>query len=55
MPGVVWLTIGILATDGFALQLKLKRDAGAAVRDKEAGVYCAYVPVGGAVTVRDTS
>jgi len=48
---VVWLTVGLLAEDGFALQLKLKRDDGSREKDKATGVYYVYRPVGGAITL----
>jgi len=47
----VWVTIGLLATDGLALQLKLKRADKPRERDRILGVWCAYHPVGGALTV----
>lgn len=49
----VWVTVGGLAGAGLALQLKLKRLDRPAERDKEAGVWYPYVPVGGALAVRD--
>lgn len=51
-PGILWVTVGILAADGIAVQLKLKRAETATVKDKSVGVYWVYYPVGGAVTVR---
>lgn len=53
-PAVVWVTIGILASNGFALQLKLKRNDQSREKDKTTGVYYVYMPVGGAVTVLDS-
>ncbi|KAK9815647.1 hypothetical protein WJX72_007380 [[Myrmecia] bisecta] len=53
LPLVIWLTVGLLATDGFALQLKLKRAEKATHRDKLAGVWYVYHPVGGAITLLD--
>ncbi|KAF5841932.1 hypothetical protein DUNSADRAFT_10103 [Dunaliella salina] len=50
-PPIVWVTIGLLATDGLALQLKLKRADKPRERDRVLGVWCAYHPVGGALTV----
>ena len=47
----LWVTVGLLAQDKFALQLRLKKVRAAAERDKEAGVWNVYVPVGGAITV----
>ena len=52
VPPVVWLTVGLLATDGVVLQLKLKRNDAALEKDKQSGVYHVYYPVGGALTVR---
>lgn len=49
----VWLTVGSLAGSGLALQLKLKRLDRPSERDREAGVWFPYVPVGGALAVRD--
>lgn len=47
----LWVTVGLLAQDKFALQLRLKKDRAAAERDKGSGVWNVYVPVGGAITV----
>ena len=49
----VWVTVGGLAGSGLALQLKLKRLDRPSERDKTAGVWYPYVPVGGALAVRD--
>jgi len=49
----VWLTVGGLAGSGLALQLRLKRLDRPSERDKDAGVWFPYVPVGGALAVRD--
>ena len=49
----VWLTVGGLGSSGLALQLKLKRLDRPSERDREAGVWFPYVPVGGALAVRD--
>ncbi|GBF95610.1 hypothetical protein Rsub_08592 [Raphidocelis subcapitata] len=51
-PEALWLTVGLLATDGLALQLRLKRAAKPAERDPVMGAWCAYQAVGGAVTTR---
>lgn len=45
--------MGGLAGSGLALQLKLQRQERPSERDREAGVWLAYVPVGGALAVRD--
>lgn len=50
-PPVVWVNIGLLAEDGVVLQLKLKRAEKPRERDRVAGVWYAYHPVGGALTV----
>lgn len=50
---VVWLTVGGLAGSGLALQLKLKRLDRPSDRDKETGVWLPYVPIGGALSVRN--
>ena len=49
----VWLTVGSLGGSGLALQLKLNRLDRPEERDKDAGVWFPYVPVGGALAVRD--
>ncbi|GAB4819300.1 hypothetical protein N2152v2_006346 [Parachlorella kessleri] len=49
----VWLTVGSLAGDGMALQLKLKRLDKPSERDKVQGLWYPYVPVAGALSVRD--
>ncbi|KAL4451614.1 hypothetical protein ABPG75_007276 [Micractinium tetrahymenae] len=49
----MWLTVGSLAGSGLALQLKLKRLDRPSERDREAGVWFPYVPVGGALAVCD--
>ncbi|KAF8056136.1 Zmynd10 [Scenedesmus sp. PABB004] len=49
-PAALWLTVGLLAADGFALQLRLKRAERPSERDRQAGWF-AYHPVGGAITV----
>jgi hypothetical protein len=49
----MWLTVGGLAGSGLALQLKLKRLDKPSERDKEAGGWYSYVPIGGALAVRD--
>uniref|UniRef100_A0A7R9Z7P6 Uncharacterized protein n=1 Tax=Chlamydomonas euryale TaxID=1486919 RepID=A0A7R9Z7P6_9CHLO len=52
LPPVVWLTVGLLATDGVVLQLKLKRTDKPTQRDKMTGTWNVYYPVGGALTVK---
>ena len=52
IPAGVWLTVGLLAQDGFALQLKLKRTT--APRERDEGVWYVYHVVGGAITVLTT-
>ena len=54
LPPAVWLTAGLLATDGAALQLRLRRvggDGADAVR--VGGGWAAYACVGGALTVKE--
>jgi hypothetical protein len=86
VPSGLWLTAGLLAADGFALQLRLRKAdkvgwcclffggghsaAGAPPtharasactrvqpkeRDRAEGGWCAYHPVGGAITVLSTA
>ena len=45
--------MGGLAGSGLALQLKLKRLDRPSERSKERGVWYPYVPVGGALAVRE--
>lgn len=52
-PSGLWLTAGLLAQDGFALQLKLKRTEAPKERDKQEGNWYIYHPVGGAITLAD--
>ncbi|KAG2497473.1 hypothetical protein HYH03_004627 [Edaphochlamys debaryana] len=49
---VLWVTVGLLAVDGLALQIKLKKAPKPKERDRVAGVWYAYHPVAGALTVR---
>lgn len=51
MPQGLWVTVGLLAQDKFALQLRLKRKNGCRERNAEAGIYYLYSPVGGALTI----
>ncbi|PNW79580.1 hypothetical protein CHLRE_08g358751v5 [Chlamydomonas reinhardtii] len=48
---VLWVTVGLLAVDGLALQVKLKKAPKPKERDRVAGVWYAYHPVAGALTV----
>ena len=50
---VIWLTVGLLAVDGFVLQLKLKRAAKPKERDAASGTWYCYHAVGGALTIAD--
>ena len=50
---VIWLTIGLFATDGFALQLKLKKGEQRMERDETRGSWNVYHPVGGAINLAD--
>jgi len=51
VPAGLWLTVGLLAKDGFALQLRLKRCDAPTERDRATGAWDAYHVVGGAITV----
>ncbi|KXZ43602.1 hypothetical protein GPECTOR_85g332 [Gonium pectorale] len=48
---VLWVTVGLLAVDGLVLQVKLKKAPKPKERDRVAGVWYAYHPVAGALTV----
>lgn len=52
LPSAMWVTVGLLARDGFAAQLKLKRTPGVheAYRCAKTGVHWVYEPSGGFVT-----
>jgi hypothetical protein len=52
LPNAMWVTVGLLARDGFALQLKLKKTPGVheAYRCAKTGVYWVYEPSGGFLT-----
>ena len=45
--------LGSLAGDGMALQLKLKRLDKPSERDKVQGLWYPYVPVAGALSIRE--
>lgn len=53
MATAMWVTVGLLARDGFALQVKLKKTKGVheAYRCGKTGLYYVYEPAGGAITV----
>jgi hypothetical protein len=55
LPSAMWVTVGLLARDGFALQVKLKRCAKAheAYRCQRTGLFWVYEPAGGFLTVLD--
>ena len=53
LPQVIWLTVGLLAADGFALQLKLKKAPKPKERDAVSGTWYCYHAVGGALTIAD--
>ncbi|KAK9825800.1 hypothetical protein WJX74_008414 [Apatococcus lobatus] len=55
LPQALWVTAGLLATDGLVLQLKLRQKERLKDRDRLAGTWYAYEPVGGAITVADSS
>ena len=52
LPSAMWVTVGLLARDGFAAQLKLKRTPGVheAYRCAKTGAHWVYEPSGGFVT-----
>lgn len=54
IPASLWVTIGLLAQDGFALQVKLKRAAKPTERDRTHGTWHVYHAVGGAITLRES-
>jgi hypothetical protein len=51
IPAGLWVTIGLLAQDKLALQLRLKCCEQARERDKEGGTWHVYHATGGAITV----
>lgn len=51
LPQGAWMTVGLLGQNGFALQLRLKRVPGSEIRNREAGIWHMYCPVGGALTI----
>jgi hypothetical protein len=53
LPSALWVTVGLLARDGFAAQLKLKKTAGVheAYRCLKTGKYWVYEPSGGFITI----
>lgn len=54
IPAAIWVTIGLIAQDGFALQVKLKRAARPSERDRVEGTWHAYHAVRGAITVLES-
>ena len=50
-PAGLWVTVGLLAADGVALQLRLRRADRPVERDAATGAWCAYHVAGGAVTL----
>lgn len=50
VPASIWVTVGMLAQDKFALQLRLKRTEQPKERDSE-GVWYVYHVTGGAITL----
>lgn len=54
IPAGMWLTIGLLAQDGLAMQVRLKRSAEPSDRDKAEGTWHVYHAVGGALTLLDS-
>jgi hypothetical protein len=54
LPPALWVTVGTLRGEGLALQLKVRRLDRAEERGGGGGgAWCAYTPVGGALSVRD--
>uniref|UniRef100_A0A061SCF1 Zinc finger mynd domain-containing protein 10-like n=1 Tax=Tetraselmis sp. GSL018 TaxID=582737 RepID=A0A061SCF1_9CHLO len=53
IPETVWLTVGLLAVDGFALQVRLKKSPSVFERDPQVGEWFVYEPSGGAITLQD--
>ena len=51
IPAGIWVTVGLLAADGFALQLRLKRATKPSQRDRVDGTWHAYHAIGGAITL----
>ena len=51
VPVGLWVTIGLLAKDGFALQLRMKRTSQPCERDKADGTWHVFHAVGGAITL----
>lgn len=49
-PSLLWLSAGLLAVNGFVLQLKLKKAVKPKEKDKFTGNWHAYHVVGGAIT-----
>jgi hypothetical protein len=54
IPASLWVTIGLLAQDGFALQVRLRRTAKPSERDKATGTWHVYHAVGGAITLLES-
>jgi hypothetical protein len=53
-PAAIWVTVGLLAQDKFALQLKLKRTSRPTERDTASGTWHLYKAVAGAITTLDS-
>jgi hypothetical protein len=51
IPAGLWVTVGLLAQDKLALQLRLKRCEQPSERDKEGGTWHVYHATGGAITL----
>jgi hypothetical protein len=54
IPTGMWVTIGLLAQDGLALQIRLKRAVEPSERDKVDGTWHVYHAVGGAITLLES-
>jgi hypothetical protein len=53
-PEGLWLTCGLLAADGLALQLRLRRHEAGKRRDRVGGCWAVYQPVGGALSLEQS-
>lgn len=55
LPPAVWVTVGLLAKDGVALQLRARRAESwsECSFDGSTGKWSVYRPIGGALTVAD--
>jgi hypothetical protein len=54
VPAALWVTVGLLAQDRIAVQIKLQRTSIPTKRDTDTGRWHVYYPVAGALTVLDS-